>query len=44
MPEDDPQKHLSYAWKTDEVVTVGVCVISHGYGGLAGGRDGGGDW
>ena len=35
-------------WKVDELVTVGGCwymyVVSHGYVGLGGGRDGGGGW
>ena len=28
-------------WKVDELVTVCACVVSHGYGGLGCGRDGG---
>ena len=39
-PEDDPQKRYSCACKADELVTVGVWVVSHGCGGLSGGRGG----
>ena len=41
-PEDDPLEQCVEGGRAncDEC----ICVVSHGYGGLGGGRDGGGGW